>query len=57
MVQVSNVERNKSPSAATMALYRQNQIEMLAHGENMRAEQLQYSDFTADIFAIRCDIA
>lgn len=36
-----------------MALYRENQIEMLFHAENMRPEQLQYAEFTADIFAIR----
>lgn len=54
IAEVSNYERNESTSAAyTMTLYRENKIDTLAHAENMRPEQLQYAEFTADIFAIR----
>lgn len=50
IVDVSNYERDQITLAN---LYREHQIETLAHAENMQAEHLQYAEFTADIFAIR----
>lgn len=40
-------------ASVSRALYVENRIEILAHGENMRPEQLRYAEFTVDIFAIR----
>ncbi|XP_055325383.1 glutamate receptor ionotropic, kainate 2-like [Sitodiplosis mosellana] len=57
IVEMSNYEWNQSTlAAATMALYREDRIDTLAHAENMRPEQLQYAEFTADIFAISTPI-
>lgn len=53
-MRVGNFERNQSLNQdVSVELYRTHQIDILAHGEFMRPELLQYAEFTSHIFAIR----